>query len=65
MLPGYSTQVELMPKEGVGVVVFVNSTEDDSGATVDSSNASTSKVAEARLIAKNIINALYYTMKGP
>ncbi len=51
-LDGFSTQIDLMPEEKIGVVVFVNSFD------------TTTKVAEAEIIARNILNALHYTING-
>jgi CubicO group peptidase (beta-lactamase class C family) len=51
-VPGFSTQIDLMPTEGIGVVVFANSFD----PAVENAIAAT--------IARNIISALHYTMKG-
>ena len=63
-LPGYSTQVDLMPFEGLGVVVFVNSFDIDNDVATDTSNSADKPTGEAAIIARNILNAVHYTMIG-
>lgn len=63
-LPGFSTQLMLMPKHNLAVVVFVNSNGDqDSGEKPDP--AKPQLTHEAETIARNILYALYYELVQP
>jgi CubicO group peptidase (beta-lactamase class C family) len=63
-LPGFSTQVLVMPARSLAVVVFVNSNGDtDTGETIDTDRATSTRQAEK--IGRNILYALYYELVQP